>query len=87
MESYIGTKIVRAEPMNKAMAVVNGLVRDATVTIETDGSSAPGYKVVYEDGYTSWSPRDTFERAYRRITHAELDLIQRHAPTEIEIGG
>lgn len=24
-----------------------------------------GYKVVYEDGYESWSPKDVFERAYK----------------------
>ena len=24
-----------------------------------------GYKVVYPDGYTSWSPREAFEEAYR----------------------
>ena len=24
-----------------------------------------GYRVVYADGYTSWSPRDAFEEAYR----------------------
>lgn len=28
-----------------------------------DGNA--GYKVVYEDGYTSWSPRSTFEGCYR----------------------
>ena len=28
---------------------------------------APGYKVVYEDGYTSWSPKEVFEIAYRTI--------------------
>lgn len=30
---------------------------------EKDGQ--PGYAVKYADGYTSWSPRDTFEAAYR----------------------
>ena len=25
----------------------------------------PGYKVVYADGYTSWSPRQAFDEAYR----------------------
>jgi hypothetical protein len=29
---------------------------------EKDGK--PGYAVKYEDGYTSWSPKDVFERAY-----------------------
>lgn len=27
----------------------------------------PGYGVKYEDGYTSWSPKDVFEAAYRDI--------------------
>lgn len=26
-----------------------------------------GYKVQYEDGYISWSPKDVFEKAYRSI--------------------
>ena len=26
-----------------------------------------GYAVKYEDGYTSWSPKETFEKAYRVI--------------------
>lgn len=26
----------------------------------------PGYGVVYEDGYQSWSPSDVFEKAYRK---------------------
>ena len=32
---------------------------------EKDGK--PGYGVKYEDGYTSWSPKETFEAAYRDI--------------------
>lgn len=27
----------------------------------------PGYKVVYPDGYVSWSPKDVFEEAYREL--------------------
>jgi hypothetical protein len=41
-----------------------------------DKEGRPGYKVVYEDGYTSWSPLEAFERAYRRITDAELALLK-----------
>lgn len=70
MERYIGTKIVLAEPCPKDD---RGLV-DLTRPIE--GELLQGYKVVYEDGYTSWSPKETFERAYRRITTAELDLLR-----------
>jgi hypothetical protein len=40
---------------------------------EKDGN--PGYKVVYEDGYTSWSPIQVFERCYRPVTDAEATLI------------
>lgn len=25
-----------------------------------------GYRVVYEDGYFSWSPKDVFEKAYKK---------------------
>lgn len=77
MERYIGTKIVVAEPMDKFHAARNGLVRDSdVVTIEADGTSEPGYKVVYEDGYQSWSPKATFDRAYRRLTDGEISLIE-----------
>lgn len=29
--------------------------------------SKEGYKVVYPDGYESWSPKDAFEKAYLKI--------------------
>lgn len=29
-----------------------------------DKDGSPGYAVKYEDGYTSWSPQETFEAAY-----------------------
>lgn len=32
---------------------------------EKDGR--PGYKVRYPDGYVSWSPKETFEKAYRKL--------------------
>lgn len=27
----------------------------------------PGYKVKYSDGYVSWSPKETFEKSYRKL--------------------
>ena len=33
-----------------------------------------GYKVVYPDGYESWSPKDTFEEAYRATTAMTFGL-------------
>ena len=69
MDKYIGTKIVLAEPQNKFDS-------GCDCTIDEHGHSRSGYKIVYEDGYTSWSPKETFERAYRKITEAELELLQ-----------
>lgn len=33
-----------------------------------------GYKVVYEDGYVSWSPKDVFEKAYRECDNMTFGL-------------
>lgn len=76
MERYIGTKIVLAEPMDDTDFVFRVRQLAHTPTIGPDGRGAPGYLVVYEDGYRSWSPAETFERAYRRITDAEINLIE-----------
>ncbi len=35
-----------------------------------------GYQVKYPDGYMSWSPRETFEQAYREISTEEIKLIK-----------
>ena len=37
--------------------------------MEKDGEI--GYKVVYKDGYESWSPKEVFEEAYKPLK--ELD--------------
>lgn len=34
-----------------------------------------GYKVMYPDGYFSWSPKSVFENAYRKITQGEKEII------------
>lgn len=61
MKQYIGTKVVQAEPAYKC--------KDGTIITEA-GNLPPegcqfGYKVVYPDGYESFSPRYAFEEAYR----------------------
>lgn len=35
-----------------------------------------GYLVIYEDGYTSWSPAEPFEKAYR-LDNAGIDALPR----------
>lgn len=58
MKKYIGVKLIKAEPELK------------------DG--VEGYKVVYPqpDGseYTSWSPKDVFEEAYREVNGMSFGL-------------
>jgi hypothetical protein len=63
MKKYLGIKVVSAEPMTRDEAGRAGLVRSWSESNMND----EGYKVVYEDGYESWSPKSTFEKAYREI--------------------
>lgn len=61
MQEYQSIKRVYAEPMDRLVAEEKGLVRD--IKNETED----GYIVVYEDDYTSWSPKDVFEKGYMLI--------------------
>jgi hypothetical protein len=71
MQSFIGCKIVQAEPMdNCTFAQSKGKPWDTDYKVE------PGYKVIYPDGYESWSPKAVFEQAYRLISDAEAELVQ-----------
>ncbi len=74
MKLYIGTKIIKAEPMDKAHFHLHerGLEE---VEVGLDGKGQPGYKVIYPDGYVSWSPKATFENAYREVTEGERKLF------------
>ena len=60
MKKYIGTKVIKAEPitMTEAQKVLGREIKPATV--EEDG-----YLVEYKDGYKSWSPKSVFEEAYK----------------------
>ena len=63
MQTYIGTKIVQAEPaVNVGGKIITGPVVQAE---DLDATVREGYKVVYPDGYESWSPKEVFEEAYR----------------------
>ena len=80
MKTYVGTKVIQAEPMD--FATFNHQVR-GTELVEQDKLKL-GYKVVYppfklgDDSYVSWSPKDVFELAYREVTEAEGQLINNH---------
>lgn len=70
MKKYIGVKEVLAEPMNECDAVEQGIARSNSDNHEW----RHGYKVVYEDGYTSWSPENVFTKAYK-IANTPLDRV------------
>ena len=55
MRYYIGCKKIKAEPA------------PATEDVGEYEKGDPGYKVVYPDGYVSWSPKEVFEEAYKAI--------------------
>lgn len=61
MEMYLGVKLVWAEPMDHF-----SFLEEQGKPYSTE-ENQHGYKVVYEDGYVSWSPKDVFEKAYRKI--------------------
>ncbi len=72
MKAYIGAKIIQAEPMD-LFTFTETQVPARSLGEGTE--NAPGYKVVYPDGYVSWSPKAVFEQAYREVYPKEIDLI------------
>lgn len=65
MKAYIGAKVIKAEPCTEAAS-------GRAVPIDQDQD---GYRVVYPDGYVSWSPKATFEEAYRELSVHERALV------------
>jgi hypothetical protein len=70
MQSYIGCKFIQAEPMDECAFLEKEKGQDCFGRV-----TRAGYKVVYPDGYISWSPKDVFEEAYRPILKKEKLLI------------
>lgn len=97
MQTFIGTKIIKAEPMNRECY---NLFRGWKLPDDENGEDA-GYLVEYVDGgkpnveghagYVSWSPKEQFDNAYhptdgktrQQITEA---LIQ-HVTTLFDANG
>jgi hypothetical protein len=75
MQAYIGSKIVRAEPMTDTDFV--GKIKPSQWAQPT---GKPGYHVQYAqpDGsrYDSWSPKAVFEEAYRPVSDGEKEMIR-----------
>ena len=62
MDTYIGLKIIQAEPAFEPDELVAKRTGPENMATRRDG-----YAVVYADGYESWSPQATFDDAYRLL--------------------
>lgn len=71
MKTYIGVKIVQAEPM-----MLGAYNEKRGWTLPTgENPLRAGYFLTYPDGYVSWSPAEIFEGAYRLVSDDERSLI------------
>lgn len=62
MQKAIGVKLVEFKPMTEFD------FRFSKGHVITAEDNRDGYLVRYEDGYESWSPKDTFDAAYLPLT-------------------
>lgn len=60
MDRYIEVKLIEAKPMNLIDA-------EEKLQRKIKYGNEPGFLVKYPDGYESWSPKDVFDEAYRKI--------------------
>lgn len=77
MKQYIGTKIIQAAPalrLDDGKGDVRIELLENNPLPRSGDSVDMGYKVVYEDGYESWSPLDVFDRAYRQTDGMSFGL-------------
>lgn len=72
-KTYIGTKTIKATPMGANDAIRYG----AAITQETANKNIgnDGYLIDYPDGYRSWSPKKTFEAAYK-VAETHVDRMK-----------
>ena len=75
MKQYIGSKIVNACPAYRCTLPGGKVVYAVEGDIVCSGCKIEdGYRVQYEDGYLSWSPKAVFEKAYRETTDLSFGL-------------
>lgn len=63
LKRYVGVKLVDAEPMN--LGEYNKM-RGWKIP-EDENPKEEGYKIMYPDGYVSWSPKEIFEKFYMQV--------------------
>ena len=73
MDKYIGVKIIKAEQINRGKF---NKQKGVEIPSSDPCFNDEGYKVVYEDGYVSWSPKNVFEKAYRKFSNDKNTVTQ-----------
>lgn len=84
MKQYKSVKTVHAEQMTSMEAIQKELIREDQLS-KYENHIEDGYKVVYEDGYESWSPAKPFEEGYVLEEEGELGGYEK-AVSEIKKG-
>lgn len=75
MKQYIGSKIVKAWPaVQVEYAGRFPEYYEVGEVVPPGGIVKDGYRVQYEDGYLSWSPKEVFEEAYRQTDAMNFGL-------------
>lgn len=75
IKQYIGSKIVKAWPAWRCTFLGSKVMYVCLDEVVPTGCKAEeGYRVEYEDGYLSWSPKEVFEAAYRETTGMSFGL-------------
>jgi len=69
-KQYMGFKIIFGTPMNRGDY---NKFKGWTIP-EDENPLDDGFLVEYEDGYISWSPKDTFNQAYIDVTSYDLSF-------------
>lgn len=72
---YIGKKQIEAEPMALGEFIKHSGRNPYANCADRHADEEPGYVIMYEDGYVSWSPKTTFEKAYK-VTETYLDRMR-----------
>jgi hypothetical protein len=72
MDKYIGVKRIQAKLMTRG--AYNGF-KGWTIPAD-ENPDDDGYVVKYSDDYVSWSPKDVFEKAYRKFGSDQNTIMQ-----------
>lgn len=90
MDIFIGFKMLKAVPMTAKEA---GNILQRPIDNSNADPEGNGYLVQYEDGYTSWSPKQQFDAAHLRVIPGEHGLpfsaemvekfIESYAPIQV----